>query len=123
MHGNVRAGRDESGDGDCGRFPGLGPMVAISGQVYKTLIGRGAFQEADVFGMTLPVVKHSYLVTDINDIPRIVNEAFHIAQTGRPGPVLIDIPKDVQEGRASRFFRGKSICGATRRSGISTKPL
>jgi len=72
------------------------PMVAITGQVPQDMIGRGAFQETDVFGMTLPVVKHSYLVWDINEIPRIVKEAIHIAETGRPGPVLIDIPKNIQ---------------------------
>ena len=72
------------------------PMVAITGQVARPMIGKGAFQETDVFGMTLPVVKHNYLVMDVADIPRIVKEAFHIARTGRPGPVLIDVPKDVQ---------------------------
>jgi len=72
------------------------PLVAITGQVPQSMIGRGAFQETDFFGMTLPVVKHSYLVWDINDIPRIIKEAFHIAQTGRPGPVLIDVPKNIQ---------------------------
>ena len=73
------------------------PMIAITGQVPQTMIGKGAFQETDIFGMTLPVVKHSYLVTDINEIPRIVKEAFYLAQTGRPGPVLIDLPKNVQQ--------------------------
>ena len=73
------------------------PLVAITGQVPQAMIGKGAFQETDIYGMTLPVVKHSYLVTDINDIPRIVKEAFYIAQTGRPGPVLIDMPKNVQQ--------------------------
>ncbi len=73
------------------------PMVAITGQVYQQFIGKAAFQETDFFGITLPVVKHSYLVLDALDLPRIVKEAFHIAQTGRPGPVLIDIPKDVQQ--------------------------
>jgi len=76
------------------------PLVAITGQVPQAMIGKGAFQETDIFGMTLPVVKHSYLVTDINDIPRIVKEAFYIAQTGRPGPVVIDLPKNVQQQRA-----------------------
>ncbi len=61
------------------------------------MIGRGAFQETDFFGMTLPIVKHSYLITDVNDIPRIVKEAFYIAQTGRPGPVVIDFPKNIQQ--------------------------
>jgi acetolactate synthase-1/2/3 large subunit len=64
------------------------------------MIGRGAFQETDMIGVTLPIVKHSYLVTDINDIPRIVKEAFYIAQSGRPGPVVIDFPKDVQQAKA-----------------------
>src|SRR6187549_240230 len=74
------------------------PLVAITGQVPRHMIGKGAFQETDVFGVTAPIVKHNYLVTDINDLPRIVKEAFYIAQSGRPGPVLIDIPKDVQMG-------------------------
>jgi acetolactate synthase-1/2/3 large subunit len=76
------------------------PVVAITGQVSQSMIGKGAFQETDIFGMTLPVVKHSYLITDVNDIPRIVKEAFFIARTGRPGPVLIDFPKNLQQARA-----------------------
>ena len=80
------------------------PLVAITGQVPQEMIGRGAFQETDFFGMTLPVVKHSYLVWDINDIPRIIKEAFHIAQSGRPGPVLIDIPKNIQNQTAQPIF-------------------
>jgi acetolactate synthase I/II/III large subunit len=83
------------------------PLVAISGQVPTFMIGRGAFQETDFFGVTLPVVKHSYLVTDPNDIPRIVKEAFYIAQSGRPGPVVIDMPKDVQEARTAPVFPDK----------------
>ncbi|MGB0408595.1 MAG: biosynthetic-type acetolactate synthase large subunit [Opitutales bacterium] len=73
------------------------PLVAITGQVYQQFIGKAAFQETDFYGMTLPIVKHSYLVLDKEDLPRVVKEAFHIAQTGRPGPVVIDIPKDVQQ--------------------------
>lgn len=80
------------------------PLVAITGQVPQHMIGKGAFQETDIFGMTLPVVKHSYLVTDVNDIPRIVKEAFYIAQTGRPGPVVIDLPKNVQQQRTQPVF-------------------
>lgn len=80
------------------------PLVAITGQVPQEMIGRGAFQETDFFGMTLPVVKHSYLVWDINDIPRIIKEAFHIAQSGRPGPVLVDIPKNIQNATAQPIF-------------------
>ena len=83
------------------------PLVAITGQVPTFMIGRGAFQETDFFGVTLPIVKHSYLVTDPNDIPRIVKEAFHIAQTGRPGPVVIDMPKDVQEKRTQPIYPDK----------------
>jgi len=73
------------------------PLVAITGQVPQHMIGRGAFQETDVFGVTLPIVKHNYLVTDVNDIPRIIKEAFYLARTGRPGPVVIDIPKNIQQ--------------------------
>ncbi len=75
------------------------PLIAITGQVNQNMIGRGAFQETDIIGVTLPIVKHSYLVTDVNDIPRIVKEAFYIAQTGRPGPVVIDVPKNVQQAK------------------------
>lgn len=83
------------------------PLVTITGQVPQSMIGRGAFQETDFFGMTLPVVKHSYLVTDINEIPRIVKEAFYIATTGRPGPVVIDMPKDVQEAKSQPVYPNK----------------
>lgn len=71
------------------------PMVVITGQVGRKAIGTDAFQETDIYGITLPVVKHSYVVRQASDMARIVAEAFHIASTGRPGPVLIDIPKDV----------------------------
>ena len=71
------------------------PMIVICGQQITPVLGKDAFQEADVFGITAPVVKHSYLVKDPNEIPRIVNESFFITVTGRPGPVLIDVPKDV----------------------------
>ncbi len=80
------------------------PLIAITGQVPQAMIGKGGFQETDIYGMTLPVVKHSYLITSINDIPRVVKEAFHIAQTGRPGPVLIDLPKNVQQARTQPVF-------------------
>ncbi len=71
------------------------PLVVITGQVPRSVIGTDAFQETDIYGITLPIVKHSYLVRRAEDISRIVAEAFHIASSGRPGPVLIDIPKDV----------------------------
>src|SRR5216117_381370 len=76
------------------------PLVSITGQVPQAMIGKGGFQETDFFGMTLPIVKHSYLVTDVNDIPRVIKEAFYIAQTGRPGPVVIDLPKNIQQQKA-----------------------
>ncbi|HKJ04805.1 MAG TPA: biosynthetic-type acetolactate synthase large subunit [Geopsychrobacteraceae bacterium] len=72
------------------------PMVIISGQVPTPLIGNDAFQEADMVGITRPCTKHNYLVQDIKDLPRMMKEAFYIARTGRPGPVLIDFPKDIQ---------------------------
>jgi acetolactate synthase-1/2/3 large subunit len=80
------------------------PLIVITGQVPQAMIGKGGFQETDFFGMTLPVVKHSYLVTDINDIPRMMKEAFYIAQTGRPGPVVVDVPKNIQQTRAQPVF-------------------
>ena len=79
------------------------PMVAITGQVPSNLLGRDIFQEVDITGAVAPFSKHSYLVKDANDIPRVVKEAFHIASTGRPGPVLIDIPIDVQEQTLKKF--------------------
>lgn len=71
------------------------PMVAITGQVAVSLIGRDSFQEADIRGITTPITKHNYLVKDVNDLPGVIKEAFYIARTGRPGPVLIDIAKDI----------------------------
>ena len=79
------------------------PMVAITGQVPSHLLGRDIFQEVDITGAVAPFSKHSYLVKDPDQIPRIVREAFHIASTGRPGPVLIDIPIDVQEQQLKHF--------------------
>lgn len=83
------------------------PLIAITGQVYQQFIGKAAFQETDFFGMTLPIVKHSFLVLDKKDLPRVVKEAFHIATTGRPGPVVIDIPKDVQQEIFKPIFPAK----------------
>lgn len=71
------------------------PIVAFTGQVGTSLIGRDSFQEADITGITLPITKHNYLVQDIKELPRVIKEAFHIATTGRPGPVLVDLPKDI----------------------------
>ena len=80
------------------------PLVAITGQVFSKYIGKMAFQETDFYGMTLPIVKHSYLVMDVKDLPRIFKEAFHLARSGRPGPVVIDIPKDVQQAKFQPVF-------------------
>ena len=80
------------------------PLVVICGQTNTANLGKDAFQEADVTGITYPVVKHSYLIKDPRDIPRVVKEAFHIATTGRPGPVLIDVPKDVSSAPCNAPF-------------------
>ncbi len=71
------------------------PMIVITGQSVRGMLGKDAFQEADIFNLTMPIVKHSYLLKNANEIPRVLKEAYHIATTGRPGPVLIDVPKDV----------------------------
>src|SRR3954470_23577428 len=75
------------------------PVVAITGQVHSKLIGSDAFQEADTFGITRPATKHNFMVRNIQELPRIVHEAFYLASSGRPGPVLVDIPKDVSQAR------------------------
>jgi acetolactate synthase-1/2/3 large subunit len=83
------------------------PMVAITGQVARPFIGKDAFQETDITGITLPITKHNYLVTDTDSVPRIIKEAFYIARTGRPGPVLIDLPRDVQIEEAEFHYPTK----------------
>ncbi len=80
------------------------PLVAITGQVFSKYIGKMAFQETDFYGLTLPIVKHSYLVMDVHELPKIFKEAFHLARSGRPGPVVIDIPKDVQQAKFQPVF-------------------
>ncbi|GAQ67413.1 MULTISPECIES: acetolactate synthase large subunit [Streptomyces] len=77
------------------------PLVAITGQVVSKAIGTDAFQEADIVGITMPITKHSFLVTKAEDIPRAIAQAFHIASTGRPGPVLVDIPKDILQAKTT----------------------
>ena len=83
------------------------PMIVLTGQAVRPMIGKDAFQEADIFGITMPVVKHSYLVKDTNQIPRVVREAFFITNSGRPGPVLIDLPKDVTAAPCSADLRAE----------------
>lgn len=80
------------------------PLVIFTGQVAKTVIGTDAFQESDVLGITTPITKYNYQVDDVRDLPRVVNEAFHIASTGRPGPVVIDIPKNISEALPEGVF-------------------
>jgi acetolactate synthase-1/2/3 large subunit len=87
-----------------GRPGDSAPMIVITGQTISPMLGKDAFQEADVTGITYPVVKHSYLIKRGEDIPRVIREAFHLATTGRPGPVLIDLPKDVGQGPCSAPF-------------------
>ena len=85
------------------------PIVCITGQVSTNVIGSDAFQETDVTGVTLPITKHNYLVTDIDDLAYTIREAFHIARTGRPGPVLVDIPKDIQKASIEFVYPDEEI--------------
>jgi acetolactate synthase-1/2/3 large subunit len=101
--GKVGVAIATSGPGGCNLVTALAdakmdsvPMVAITGQVPTPVVGNDAFQEADITGITMPITKHNYLVKDANELAETIREAFHIASTGRPGPVLVDIPKDVQ---------------------------
>lgn len=83
------------------------PIVALTGQVSTPMIGNDAFQEADIVGITRPITKHNYLVSNVDDLPGILKEAFLIASTGRPGPVLVDLPKDVQKAETSAQYPAK----------------
>ena len=85
------------------------PMVAITGQVVTSAIGNDAFQEVDVVGYTRPISKHNYLVRNIEELPRVLKEAFHIANTGRPGPVVVDIPKDVQQAVMEEYAYPETV--------------
>jgi acetolactate synthase I/II/III large subunit len=80
------------------------PLVVVSGQVATSSIGTDAFQESDITGITMGITKHNWLITDVDDIPRVVAEAFHVATTGRPGPVLIDIPKDIAQSTMEWYW-------------------
>src|SRR6476469_2836856 len=83
------------------------PMVAITGQVPYSVIGTDAFQECDTVGITMPVTKHNWLITDARDTPQVVREAFHVATTGRPGPVLVDFPKDIANQQMDWYWPEK----------------
>jgi len=85
------------------------PMVVFTGQVPSSMIGNDAFQEADIIGITRPITKHSYLVKDVNDLGRVIPEAFHIAASGRPGPVLIDLPKDMLLSKGKYVMGKKAV--------------
>ena len=85
-------------------------MVIISGQVMSSLIGRDAFQECDMVGISRPVVKHSFIVKKAEDIPGILKKAFYIASTGRPGPVVVDIPKEYRKSNFKISLRISKIC-------------
>ena len=98
LHRNLRPRRNQPADRNRRRKHGLHPLVAITGQVSTKLLGSDAFQEADIVGMAMPISKHSFMITDPQDIPRALAAAFHIASTGRPGPVLVDVTKDAQVG-------------------------
>src|SRR5437899_1095406 len=86
----------------CDAYMDSVPMVVITGQVPTTALGTDAFQECDTTGITIPVTKHNWLVKEARDIPRVIREAFHVATTGRPGPVLVDIPKDIVDPKNPR---------------------
>ena len=103
VSGKVGVAMSTSGPGATNLVTGIAtammdssPIVCITGQVATPLIGSDAFQETDITGITLPITKHNYLVTDVNELAHTLHEAFYIARSGRPGPVLIDLPKDVQ---------------------------
>src|SRR6476469_30222 len=118
--GQVGVCMGTSGPGATNLVTGIGtalldsvPMVAITGNVPSALIGKDAFQEIDINGITLPMTKHNYLVRDANDLPRVLAEAFHLARTGRPGPVHVDITKDAlqQETRAEHPSEEEVVAG------------
>src|SRR5690349_12953800 len=88
----------------CDAFMDSIPLVAITGQVATSAIGTDAFQECDTTGITMPVTKHNWLITDPQEIPQVVREAFHVATTGRPGPVLIDLPKSVSNATMEWYW-------------------
>lgn len=88
----------------CDAYMDSVPLVVVTGQVAYSSIGTDAFQEADTVGITMPVTKHNWLITDAADIPRVVREAFHVATTGRPGPVLVDVPKDVANAQMDWYW-------------------
>ena len=98
------------------------PLVCVTGQVIRALIGRDGFQEADIQGITIPITKHNELVLDVNDIPRAMQQAFHIATTGRPGPVLVDIPRDTLQQKGEFYWSDKVQLRGYRQNGLTPDP-
>jgi len=95
------------------------PLVCVTGQVIRALIGRDGFQEADIQGITIPITKHNELVLDVEDIPRAMQQAFHIATTGRPGPVLVDIPRDTLQQKGEFYWSDKVQLRGYRNNGVA----
>ena len=98
------------------------PLVCVTGQVIRALIGRDGFQEADIQGITIPITKHNELVLDVDDIPRAMQQAFHIATTGRPGPVLVDIPRDTLQQKGEFYWSDKVQLRGYRQNGVVPDP-
>ncbi len=98
------------------------PLVCVTGQVIRALIGRDGFQEADIQGITIPITKHNELVLDVDDIPRAMQQAFHIATTGRPGPVLVDIPRDTLQQKGEFYWSDKVQLRGYRQNGLTPDP-
>ena len=98
------------------------PLVCVTGQVIRALIGRDGFQEADIQGITIPITKHNELVLDVDDIPRAMQQAFHIATTGRPGPVLVDIPRDTLQEKGEFYWSDKVQLRGYRQDNFAPDP-
>ena len=98
------------------------PLVCVTGQVIRALIGRDGFQEADIQGITIPITKHNELVLDVDDIPRAMQQAFHIATTGRPGPVLVDIPRDTLQQKGEFYWSDKVQLRGYRQNNFAPDP-
>ena len=98
------------------------PLVCVTGQVIRALIGRDGFQEADIQGITIPITKHNELVLDVDDIPRAMQQAFHIATTGRPGPVLVDIPRDTLQQKGEFYWSDKVQLRGYRQNNLAPDP-
>src|SRR5260221_3582651 len=97
------------------------PLIVITGQVATHLIGTDAFQECDTIGITRPCTKHNYLVKDVADLPRIMHEAFYVARSGRPGPVVVDLPKDVVQAKGE-YYGSPTVKHRSNNPGIKADP-